>query len=307
MVIERLAVGGQAGSSSLIENYMGFPQGISGAELAERARQQAVRFGAELLMLREGIKAEFHDDRIYVNLADGSRMVARANLCATGVEWRRLGFAEEDRFLGRGLFYGAGASEAPLCSNEHVLVIGGGNSAGQAVMHLAGYARRVTMLVRGQSLAATLSRYLVDRIVAHPKIEVRYQSAVTGLEGDDGLRRIEVMDRASGSREWIDTQRLFVCIGGQPNTEWAKETTIIRDGAGYLKTGPDLLDNGEPPAVWPLSRLPFYLETSVPGSFAAGDVRHNSIKRVASAAGEGAMAVAFVHRYLEETARGTTP
>ena len=302
VIVERHAIGGQAGSSSLIENYMGFPQGIGGAELAERARQQAVRFGAELLMMREGVKAQFHNHRIYVKLADGSRMVARANLCATGVEWRRLGVAEEDRFLGRGLFYGAGSSEAPLCTDEHVLVVGGGNSAGQAVMHLAGYARRVTMLVRGKSLAATLSKYLEDRISTHPNVEVRYGVEVTRLDGDESLRRIEVTDRRSNSNEWIETQRLFVCIGGQPNTEWARETTIIRDQAGYLKTGPDLLDNGELPVVWPLSRPPFYLETSVPGSFAAGDVRHSSIKRVASAAGEGAMAVTFVHRYLEETA-----
>ncbi len=302
VLLERHAVGGQAGSSSMIENYLGFPRGIAGAELAERARQQAVRFGIELLMMREGIRGVFHDGRIHVDLADGGRMVARANICATGVEWRRLGLPDESRLLGAGLFYGAGMSEAPLCRDESVFVIGGGNSAGQAVMHLAAHARKVTMLVRGESLAETLSQYLVRRILAQGNVEVCYGSEVTGLEGDRALSRIAITSRRSGKVQWVETRHLFVCIGGVPNTDWAEKTNIIRDGAGYLVTGPDLLENGEPPAVWPLERPPFYLETSVPGSFAAGDVRRNSIKRVASAVGEGAMAVAFVHRYLAETA-----
>ncbi|MGL4284888.1 MAG: NAD(P)/FAD-dependent oxidoreductase [Phreatobacter sp.] len=302
VVIERHAVGGQAGSSSMIENYMGFPQGIAGAELAERARQQAVRFGIELLMMREGVKAEFRDNRIRVNLADGSQMVARANICATGVEWRRLGLEGETRLIGAGLYYGAGMSEAPLCRDEHVFVIGGGNSAGQAVMHLASQAKKVTMLVRGSNLAATLSQYLVDRILTKDNVEVRYNAEVTGLDGSRTLGRIAIADRASGTVEWADTRRMFVCIGGAPNTDWAEKTSIVRDPTGYLVTGPDLFEGGRPPAIWPLERQPFYLETSVPGSFAAGDVRRNSIKRVASAVGEGAMAVAFVHRYLAETA-----
>jgi thioredoxin reductase (NADPH) len=302
VIIERHAVGGQAGSSSMIENYMGFPRGIAGAELAERARQQAVKFGIELLMMQEGVRGEFHDNRIWVDLADESKMVARANICATGVEWRRLGLPNEQRLLGAGLYYGAGLSEAPLCRDQHVVVIGGGNSAGQAVMHFSTHARRVTMLVRGSSLGETLSDYLASRILREPNVDVRYGSEVTGLDGDGFLSRIAITDCGSGAVDLLDTRRVFVCIGGVPNTDWAKDTPIVRDQVGYLVTGADLMEGGKPPKSWPLERPPFYLETSVPGSFAAGDVRRNSIKRVASAVGEGAMAVAFVHRYLQETA-----
>jgi thioredoxin reductase (NADPH) len=300
VLIERHAIGGQAGTSSLIENYMGFPEGIGGAELAERARQQAVKFGVELLLMREGIKAEFKNNRIYVDMADNSKMIARANICATGVEYRRLNLANEDRFLNLGLFYGAGASEAPMCQDQHIFVIGGGNSAGQAVMYFSRYAKKVTMLIRGGNLGATLSQYLTDRITSTSNIEVLFHTQVTGLDGDTSLRQIEITNCHDGVQK-IDTQRLFVCIGGAPNTEWAKDTNIIRDRSGYLLTGSDLLKDGHPPSGWTLDRDPFFLETSVPGSFAAGDVRHNSIKRVASAVGEGAMAVTLVHKYLEET------
>lgn len=302
VLIERSAVGGQAGTTSMIENYMGFPEGINGADLAERARQQAVKFGVEILMMQEGMRSEFHDDRIWTDLADGGKMVARANICATGVEWRRLNVAGEDRLLGRGLYYGAGASEAPLCGGEHVVVVGGGNSAGQAVMHLAAHARHVTMLVRDQGLAASMSQYLSERITSEPNVTVRHEVEITGLAGETALREVEVRSRASGAAETIEATRLFVAIGGVPNTDWAADTAIVRDPGGYLVTGPDLLIDGRPPAAWPLDRAPYYLETAVPGSFAAGDVRHRSIKRVATAAGEGAMAVAFVHRYLDETA-----
>jgi len=302
VLVERSAVGGQAGTTSMIENYMGFPQGINGADLAERARQQAVKFGVELLMMQEGVKSEFRENRIWTDLADGGTMVARANVCATGVEWRRLNLPNEDRLLGRGLYYGAGASEAPLCGGEDVFVVGGGNSAGQAVMHLAAHARSVTMLVRDTALAASMSRYLSERILSERNVRVRYDVEITGLEGDRSLARIEVTSRSTKASEWAPTPRLFVAIGGVPNTEWAADTSIIRDPGGYLITGPDLLQEGHTPGCWPLERMPYYLETSVPGSFAAGDVRHRSIKRVATAAGEGAMAIAFVHRYLEETA-----
>lgn len=302
VLVERHAIGGQAGTSSLIENYMGFPDGISGADLAERARQQAVKFGIELLLLREGMKSEFRDHRIYTDMADGSKMIARANICATGIEYRRLNLPNEDQFLKAGLFYGAGASEAPLCSGEHVFIVGGGNSAGQAAMYLSRYAEKVTMLIRGETLAATLSHYLVERITQKNNIEVLFQAQVTGLTGDTSLHQIEVTNCRDRSTQKIDTRRLFVCIGGAPNTEWAKDTNIIRDQAGYLVTGADLLKEGHPPTCWTLKRDPFFLETSVPGSFAAGDVRHGSVKRVASSVGEGAMAVTFVHRYLEETA-----
>ncbi|WNZ25579.1 FAD-dependent oxidoreductase [Leptolyngbya sp. NK1-12] len=308
VLIERHAVGGQAGTSSLIENYMGFPEGISGADLAERARQQAVKFGIELLLLREGIKSEFRDNRIYTDMADGSKMIARANICATGIEYRRLNLPNEDQFLNVGLFYGAGASEAPLCGGEHVFIVGGGNSAGQAAMYLSRYAEKVTMLIRGDTLAATLSQYLVERITQKSNIEVLFQTQVTGLAGDTSLQQIEVTNHRDSRSERlrqravqkIDTRRLFVCIGGAPNTEWAKDTNIIRDQAGYLVTGSDLLKQGRLPECWTLDRDPFFLETSVPGSFAAGDVRHGSVKRVASSVGEGAMAVTFVHKYLEE-------
>lgn len=302
VLVERSAVGGQAGTTSLIENYMGFPDGINGADLAERARQQAVKFGVELLMMREGVKSEFRDNRIWTDFADGDTMIARANICATGVEWRRLNLPDENRLLGRGLYYGAGASEAPLCGGEHVFVVGGGNSAGQAVMHLAAHARKVTMLVRDAALAATMSQYLAERITSQPNVEVRYGVEITGLEGGLSLERIQITSRSTGEAEWVETPRLFVAIGGIPNTEWAADTAIIRDSGGYLITGPDLLTDGKVASCWPLERAPYYLETSVPGSFAVGDVRARSIKRVATAAGEGAMAVAFVHRYLGETA-----
>lgn len=300
VLVERHAVGGQAGTSSLIENYMGFPEGISGADLAERARQQAVKFGIELLLLREGMKSEFRDNRIYTDMADGSKMIARANICATGIEYRRLDLPNEHQFLKVGLFYGAGASEAPLCGGEHVFIVGGGNSAGQAAMYLSRYAAKVTMLIRGDTLAATLSQYLVDRIMHQSNIEVLFRSQVTGLAGDTALQQIEVTNLRDRSTLKIDTRRLFVCIGGAPNTEWARDTNIIRDGLGYLVTGSDLLKSGCSPECWTLDRDPYFLETSVPGSFAAGDVRHNSVKRVASAVGEGAMAVTFVHQYLQE-------
>jgi thioredoxin reductase (NADPH) len=299
VLIERHAVGGQAGTSSLIENYMGFPDGISGADLAERARQQAVKFGIELLLLREDVKSEFRDNHIYTDLADGSKMIARANICVTGIEYRRLNLPNEDQFLKVGLFYGAGASEAPLCGGEHVFIVGGGNSAGQAAMYLSRYAEKVTMLIRGDTLAATLSQYLIKHITDKSNIEVIFQAQVTGLAGDTSLHQIEITNCKDGSTQKIDTRRLFVCIGGAPNTEWAKDTDIIRDQASYLVTGSDLLKEGRLPECWTIERDPFFLETSVPGSFAAGDVRHHSVKRVASSVGEGAMAVTFVHRYLE--------
>ncbi len=300
VLIERHAVGGQAGTSSLIENYMGFPEGISGAALAERARQQAVKFGAELIMMSEGVEASFTDHKIHVRLADGDYLVAKSNICATGVEYRRLGVENESRFLGSGLFYGAGAAEAPYCRNREVFVVGGGNSAGQAVMHFADFAEKVTMLVRGASLAESLSQYLVERIEQRPNVEVLYNTEIAAIAGDEALEQITLRDRTTDQTRDIPASRVFVCIGGVPNTDWAINTDIIRDNAGYLVTGPDLLTNGDIPGCWDLDRQPYYLETSVPGSFATGDVRHGSIKRVASSVGEGAMAVSFVHRFLEE-------
>ncbi len=302
VLIERHAVGGQAGSSSLIENYMGYPEGVSGADLAERARQQAVKFGVEILLMREGVKSEFRDGRIFTEMADGSAMTARANICATGVEWRRLHVPGEERFYNSGVFYGAGASEAVMTKGAHVVVVGGGNSAGQAVMHFARYAEKVTMVVRGPDLSRGISDYLSERVVSAPNVEVLFNAQVCGVEGDKTLEEVAFSIEQNGERsiQKLKTRWLFICIGGQPNTEWAKDTAIIRDDSGYLITGPDLLKSGRCPDCWPLERDPFYLETSVPGSFAAGDVRHNSVKRVASAVGEGAMAVTFVHGWLRE-------
>lgn len=298
VLLERHAIGGQAGTSSLIENYLGFPGGISGGDLAERARQQAVDFGADILLMREGVNATFQDGSIVVDLAEGEQMIARTNICATGVEYRRLGVPDEDRFLGAGLYYGTGLSEAALCSGEHVLVVGGGNSAGQAVMDLSAHAAHISMLVRGERLADSLSSYLLDRIEEAPNVEVLTCTEVAALHGDGALDAVTLRDNTTGQERRALTHRLFVLIGGRPNTDWADDTGIVRDPGRYLVTGHDLLIDGQPPDVWSLDRLPYHLETSVPGSFAAGDVRHGSVKRVASAVGEGAMAVSFVHQHL---------
>jgi len=298
LVIERLAVGGQAGSTSQIENYLGFPEGISGMDLAKRAREQACRFGAEILQLREGVRAEFHPGKGIGYLADGTKVVMHAGICASGVQYRRLGLPNEDQFRGAGIYYGAGASEAALCVGDHVFVVGGGNSAGQAAMHFSRYAARVTMLIREDGLKETVSQYLVDRITASPRIEIVTHREVIELHGDEVLRAITVINNQTGDREMFETNWVFLCLGGVPHTEWAAEAGIIRDQKQYLVTGPDLSKFGLTREKWPLDREPYYLETSQPGLFAAGDVRHGSVKRFAAAVGDGAMAVTFAYRYL---------
>ena len=298
IVVERWAVGGQAGTSPRIENYLGFPQGISGAELADHAREQACRFGAEILISSEGVRGEFTAGKRVGYLADGKRVVARAAICATGVDYHRLPVPNEERFRGAGVYYGAGASEAALCVGHQVVVVGGGNSAAQATLHFSQYVAHATLVVRGDSLKSTVSAYLVDRISAAKNVEVLTQTEVTALEGSDMLQAVLLTNRQTGASRRIETHWVFVCIGGAPRTEWAVQAGVTRDEAGYLVTGPDLLRDDQRPDGWPLDRPPYYLETNVPGLFAAGDVRHGSVKRCASAVGEGAMAVMFVHRYL---------
>lgn len=299
VVVERFAVGGQAGTSPKIENYLGFPRGISGAELAERALEQADRFGAEILLLREGVRAEFSTGKGVGYLSDGTKVIARASICATGIDYRRLNLANEERFHGAGLYYGAGASEASLCAGtDDVFVVGGGNSAAQAAIHFSRYAGKVTMVVRDNSLKKSVSQYLIDRIRFSPKIEVLLRTEVIALHGDDSLTAITLRNDETGKQWTAQTHWLFLCLGGLPRTKWAEELGIARDEAGYLVTGPDLMRNGHHPKNWPLDRDPYFLETNMPGVFAAGDVRHGSVKRCASAVGEGAMAVTLVHRYV---------
>jgi thioredoxin reductase (NADPH) len=297
VVFERDVPGGQAGHTSLIENFFGFPDGIGGAELSRLAARQAERFDAELVLMR-GVTGSRRgpDDTSYVFELDGGYEVsAPVALAAPGMVWRRLEVDGVDELLGRGAYYGAGRSEATRCGGEDVVVIGAGNSAGQAVINLADNAARVTMVVRGGDLGRSMSAYLVRRIEAHPLIDVRLRAQVRAVHAEDGrLAAVTIEDDRRPARS------LFICIGGAPRTAWAAEAGVRTDANGYILTGPDLLDHGERPAGWPLDRDPLALETSVPGLFAAGDVRHGSAKRVAGAVGEGAMAVALAHRRLAE-------
>jgi thioredoxin reductase (NADPH) len=229
-----------------------------------------------------------------------AQIIARSSICATGVQYRRLNLPNEQKFFGAGLYYGAGVSEASLCGNENVAVMGGGNSAGQAAMNFSRYAKAVTVIVRGDSLKSTLSVYLVDRINAASNIKVMCNTEATELHGEQVLRSVTLANNKTGKTQSLPTKGLFICIGGAPQTDWATQAGITRDEAGYLVTGPDMLKEGRLPASWPLDRSPYYLETNIPGMLAAGDVRHGAVKRRASAVGEGAMAVTFVHRYLAD-------
>ncbi|WP_448616291.1 FAD-dependent oxidoreductase [Modestobacter sp. URMC 112] len=299
LLVERTATGGQAGQSSRIENYLGFPQGVSGSDLAGRARDQAVRFGVELLTAAEVVGVEPSGDGRSVRFADGSSVAAHAVVLATGVSWTRLPAAGATEFAGRGVYYGAVAHEAADCAGEEVYVVGAANSAGQAALHFARYASRVVLLARGPDVRHSMSEYLVARIEASPVIEVRTCTQVQAVEGGEHLERLVLADAVTGEVEVVPASRLFVFIGASPLTDWLGEA-FVRDARGFLRTGPALLDDdGRPPAGWPLPRAPYHLECSVPGVFVAGDVRAESVKRVASAVGEGAMAVTLVHRYLE--------
>ena len=301
VVFERDVPGGQASHTSLIENFFGFPEGIGGAELARLAGRQAERFGAELVLLRGVVGSEIQaDGRPRFSLEGGYEVAADVAIVAPGMVWRRLEVEGVEDLLGRGVYYGAGRSEAMQCAGEEVLVVGGGNSAGQAVLHLAGAGARVTMLVRGDELGRTMSAYLTERIERHPLIDVRFRTQAQELHADRGeLAAVSAVD-AGGKVERLPARALFLCLGGQPRTAWAPQAGVQTDGAGYILTGPDLLESGARPEGWPLERDPLALETNVPGAFAAGDVRHGSTKRVAGAVGEGAMALALAHRRLAE-------
>ena len=298
VLVEREATGGQAGQSSRIENYLGFPGGITGGELAWRATTQARRFGAEMLLTSDVASLDVCGSARVVGLANGSQLSAHAVLLATGVAYRRLAVPGIDAFTGSGVYYGATATEAQSCAGDDVYIVGGANSAGQAAVFFSRFARQVTIMIRGHNLERSMSHYLIEQIRQLPNVHLRTCSEVVGASGSDHLERLRIADREAGTEEEVDASWLFVFIGAAPYTDWlCKE--VVRDENGFVLTGPDLLTDGQLPADWPLERQPYYLETSVPGIFAAGDVRGQSVKRVASAVGEGAMAVTLVHRYLE--------
>jgi thioredoxin reductase (NADPH) len=297
LLLEPEAVGGQAGSSSLIRNYLGFPRGISGRDLAQRAGNQAILFGAELVYARAARLERSGPDRI-VGLVDGSQAAARAVIVATGAAYRRLDAPGVEELLGTGVFYGAAVSEAPAMAGREVFVVGAGNSAGQAAVHLAKYAEHVTILARGSTLGRTMSDYLVREIQAHPAITVRLGTQVVAAGGAGPLEHLTLRD-AAGTTWTVPAAALFILIGAQPRTDWLAGTLAL-DEHGFVLTGPDLLEGGWPPPGWPLARPPRSLEASLPGVFAVGDVRHRSIKRVAAAVGEGSIAIQTVHDYLGE-------
>ncbi len=298
LLVEQEATGGQAGQSSRIENYLGFPNGLSGAELAQRARDQAVRFEVEILTASQCTAVEPHGEGRVVRFADGGEVTAHAVVLATGVSYTRLPAPGVDDFAGRGVYYGAAAHEAVNCRGQRVHVVGAANSAGQAALHFARFADEVVLLVRGDSLRRSMSEYLVTRIEASEVITVRTCTAVAAGSGGEHLERLVLEDTKTGQREEVDAAWLFVFMGAMPATDWLG-AAFRRDERGFLMTGPDLLGrDGSRPPGWPLDRDPYLLEASVPGVFVAGDVRAASVKRVASAVGEGALAVTLVHRYL---------
>jgi thioredoxin reductase (NADPH) len=299
LVLESNVPGGQAGSSSRIENYLGFPTGISGLELTGRAYAQAVKFGAHVVVAKGATRLGCDGQRYTVDIDEGPRIRARAVVIATGAEYRKPGLANLSTFEGTGVYYGATPMEAQLCGGEEVVVVGGGNSAGQAAVFLASTARRVHMLVRGHGLADTMSRYLIRRIEENPAIVVHTRTKIVALEGTGRLERIRWRDDQTGAIEGHDIGHVFIMMGAVPNTAWLNGC-IVLDDKGFVKTGPDLSSDDLANAKWPQARPPHLLETSRPGIFAVGDVRAGNVKRVASAVGEGSIAVAFVHQVLHQ-------
>ncbi|MEE4417898.1 FAD-dependent oxidoreductase [Streptomyces bugieae] len=300
VLVERSATGGQAGQSSRIENYLGFPDGVSGAQLTDRARRQAAKFGAEILTACEVTGLEINGASRVVRFSDGSAVAAHSVILATGVSYRQLDAPHVAELTGCGVFYGSALTEAAACQGHDVYIVGGANSAGQAAIYLARSAKSVTVLVRKPSLSTSMSHYLIQQVDETPTISVRTNTVVDAAHGSRQLERLTLRDIATGHTELVDAQWLFVFIGAAPLTDWL-EGTVLRDSRGFILTGPDLTADGRPPAGWELDRPPYHLETNVPGVFVAGDARAESAKRVASAVGEGAMAVMLAHRYLEQS------
>ena len=302
LVCDRDVPGGQASYATRIENFFGFPDGIGGAELARLAGRQAEKFGAELQLMRgvKGSKLKAHEEPVELMLEDGSEVTASVVLAATGMDWRRLELDGVDELLGHGVYYGAGRSEAAQCAGQNVVVVGAGNSAGQAVLNFASKMARVTMLVRGDRLEKTMSAYLIQRIRQNPLIDVHLETQLTELyaQGDE-VAAVTFTD-AAGKAETGAVDGVFLCIGGRPHTDWCPREHVLTDSAGYILTGQDLVTAGIPPDCWTLDRHPLPLETSRVGLFAAGDVRHGSTKRVAAAVGEGSMVSALVFTRLAE-------
>lgn len=299
VMIEREAPGGQAGMSSRIENYLGFPTGLSGGDLARRAVVQAQRFGVEILSPQEAVGVRTEGPYRIIKLADEYEISCHALLVATGVQWRRLEVPGIDRLQGAGVYYGGGATEAIACKDEKVYVVGGANSAGQAAMNFARYAEKVVLLVRGDGLAATMSQYLIDQIERTPNIQIWTHAGVVELHGDKRLEEISVLCSDTNKVERVAASSMFIFIGALPRTDWLAGF-VEGDDRGFILTGPDLIRDGQRPKGWSLDRDPFLLETNVPGVFAVGDVRHGSVKRVASGVGEGSVAVQFIHQYLSK-------
>ena len=299
VIVEREAPGGQAGMSSRIENYLGFPTGLSGGDLARRAVVQAKRFGVEILAPQSAVSMRTEGPYRIIKLADDSEISCHALMVATGVQWRRLEAPGVDRLQGAGVYYGGGSTEALSCKGEMVYIVGGANSAGQAAMNFSKYAERVVILVRGESLSSTMSQYLIDQIKQTPNIQLWTHASVAEVHGDTHLEEVSVLCTDTNKVERVPASSMFIFIGALPRTDWLGDA-IQRDDRGFILTGPDLMADRQRPKGWTPDRDPFLLETNIPGIFAVGDVRHGSVKRVASGVGEGSVAVQFIHQYLSK-------